>query len=572
MPYASPVQDAEFCLNHLLAQRDDVDQETSSAILLEAAKIADNLLAPYNASGDHAHSSLDNQGNVTTPAGFKEGYQAMIEGGWVGLTASEAYQGMGLPQRVGAAVSEFWQGSNMSFALCPLLTQGLIQALTLAGSEAQKQTYLTKLSTGEWSGTMNLTEPQAGTDLAAIRTVATPCDDGSGLYRLKGQKIYITYGEHDMAENIVHLVLARTPDAPPGLKGISVFVVPKFLVNADGSLGERNDVRCVSIEKKMGIKASPTAVLSYGESEGALGELVGDLGRGLEYMFIMMNEARFHVGLQGLAISEAARQHALAYAHDRLQGTPIAREPGTPIIGHGDVKRLLMIMRASTESMRALGLYTADQMDLAHAGQGDQARVELMIPIVKGWFTEMSQEITRHGVQVFGGMGFIEETGAAQFMRDARILTIYEGTTAIQANDLIFRKTLRDNGSAVKRLIADIRADARVSALDCKKLASACSEVEGALSALLRTEDKAAVSALGTDWIMALGYLCGGWMCAVSKSVAQQKVDQLGTEFVARKQTACAVYFDHLLPRIKAHTTTIGLGGNSVLSVEDALV
>ena len=467
--YQAPVDDMKFVLRHLvgldrvaaLDGYDMVSEDLVDAVLDEAGKLAGEVIAPLNHAGDMAGSVRNADGSVTTPDGFSDAWKAMSEGGWVGLNADPEYGGQGLPQCVSAAVNEMWNSANMSFALCQLLTQGAIHALEVVGSDEQKATYLPKLNAGEWTGTMNLTEPQAGTDLAALRTTATPEGDH---YRIRGQKIYITYGEHDMSENIVHLVLARLPDAPPGVKGISLFVVPKFLVNEDGSVGERNEVHCLSIEKKMGIKASPTAVLQYGQDKGAIGYLLGEENRGLDCMFLMMNSARFDVGLQGLSMSDRAYQQAVAYARDRVQGTPLEREKGDTIIHHPDVLRLLTAMRGEIEAMRALLLVGGFSLDKAHEEAGADAefwetRANLLIPVIKGWLTERSLQLTSDALQVHGGMGFIEETGAAQHYRDARILPIYEGTTAIQANDLVFRKTLRDGGAAVRSLIAEIRTD-----------------------------------------------------------------------------------------------------------------
>ncbi|MEL0023680.1 MAG: acyl-CoA dehydrogenase family protein, partial [Alphaproteobacteria bacterium] len=454
--YKAPVEDMKFALRHLVGLdqvaampgMDIVSEDLVDAVLEEAGKFAGDVLAPLNHSGDITGSRRNDDGTVTVPEGFADAWKAMAEGGWIGLNASPEHGGQGLPQCVSAAVNEMWNASNMGFALCQLLTQGAIHALEVVGSEEQQSTFLPNLISGEWSGTMNLTEPQAGTDLGALRTMATPEGDH---YRIKGQKIYITYGEHEMSRNIIHLVLARTPDAPPGVKGISLFIVPKYLVNPDGTLGEKNDVHCLSIEKKLGIKASPTAVLQYGQNDGAIGYLLGEKNKGLDCMFLMMNSARYDVGLQGLAVSDRAYQHALAYTRDRVQGTPLGRDAGQPILHHPDVLRLMTTMKAEIEAMRAVLLVGGLALDKAHHGPEDsratwQERANLLIPVIKGWMTERSLALTSDAVQVHGGMGFIEETGAAQHYRDARILPIYEGTTAIQANDLVFRKTLRDNG------------------------------------------------------------------------------------------------------------------------------
>src|SRR6266567_988164 len=479
MTYRAPMQEIQFVMKELagleqvgkLPGYEDATVDTVTAILEEAAKFATEVLDPLNAVGDREGSRLIDGGIVKTPTGFKEAYKQFADNGWNGLTKHPEHGGQGLPQLVSTAVEEMWHGSNMAFALCPLLTQGAIEALELVGSDDQKAKFLPKMVEGVWTGTMNLTEPQAGSDLAAVRTRAVPQPDSS--YKLYGQKIFITYGEQDYTDNIIHLVLGRTPTAPEGVKGISLFVVPKVMVNDDGTLGERNDVHCVSIEHKLGIHASPTAVLAYGDRGGAVGYLVGEENRGLEYMFIMMNMARFSVGLEGVGIAERAYQRALAYAKERVQGRAVGEEKSTgtaTIIQHPDVRRMLLSMRSQTEAMRALAYVTAGALDNANAHPDPEARkrhqafAELMIPIVKGWCTETAQEIAYTGVQVHGGMGFIEETGAAQHYRDARIITIYEGTTGIQANDLIGRKTARDGGATARAVADDIdRVAARLA-------------------------------------------------------------------------------------------------------------
>ncbi|MEY2735115.1 MAG: hypothetical protein RLZ58_524, partial [Pseudomonadota bacterium] len=471
MSYVAPVKDMLFNVEHLahieqiakIPGFEDAGLETAQAVLEECAKFNEGVVAPLNWEGDKNPSSLKD-GVVTTTPGFKEAFRQYAEGGWQGLQHPADFGGQGLPKTIGAACGEILNSANMSFALCPLLTDGAIEALLTAGSDELKATYLEKLISGQWTGTMNLTEPQAGSDLSLVRTRAEPQPDGT--YKIFGTKIYITYGEHDMAENIVHLVLARVQGAPEGVKGISLFVVPKFMVNKDGSIGARNDVHCVSIEHKMGIKASPTAVLQYGDHGGAVGFLVGQENRGLEYMFIMMNAARYAVGVQGIAISERAYQKAVQYAKDRVQSRPVDGSMNTsaPIIHHPDVKRMLMTMRAVTEGCRAMASVAAAAFDAAHhhpdaeVRKQNQAFYEFMVPLVKGYSTEMSLEVTSLGVQVHGGMGFIEETGAAQYYRDAKILTIYEGTTAIQANDLVGRKTARDGGQTAKAIAAQVQA------------------------------------------------------------------------------------------------------------------
>ncbi|WP_124093840.1 acyl-CoA dehydrogenase [Burkholderia gladioli] len=476
MSYIAPVKDMLFVMKELAGIDDvaklpgfeDAGFDTAQAVLDESAKFCGEVLAPLNVEGDKQPSSWS-QGAVTATAGFGEAFRQFVAGGWQGLQHPTEYDGQGLPKLIATPCIEMLNASNLSFALCPLLTDGAIEALLTAGTDEQKTRYVPKLISGEWTGTMNLTEPQAGSDLALVRSRAEPQDDGS--YKVFGTKIFITWGEHDMADNIVHLVLARTPSAPEGVKGISLFIVPKFLVKEDGSLGERNDVHCVSIEHKLGIKASPTAVLQYGDHGGAIGYLVGEENRGLEYMFIMMNAARFGVGMQGIGVADRAYQKAAAFAKERVQSRPVdgSAKQSVTIIHHPDVRRMLGTMRALTEGARALAYVAAAHSDQAHAHPDaaerarHQAIYEYLVPVVKGWSTEMVNEVASLGVQVHGGMGFIEETGAAQYYRDARILAIYEGTTAIQANDLVGRKTVRDGGAVAKSLLAGI--DETVEAL-----------------------------------------------------------------------------------------------------------
>ena len=460
--YRAPLKEMRFLVHEVvglerlseLPQWADLTPELLDQILDEAARFAEGILSPLNAIGDRIGSIRNTDGSVTTPPGFKEAYQQFVEAGWNSIATPEAFNGQGLPRAIGTPVSEMWHGSNVAFTLCPLLTQGAIEAIHIAGSETLKQAYLPRMVSGEWAGTMNLTEPQAGSDLAALRCKAIPNGDH---YLIQGQKIYITYGEHDFTSNIIHLVLARTPDAPAGVKGISLFLVPKFLVHADGSLGARNDVHCVSLENKLGIHASPTCVMAYGDQGGAIGYLVGEENRGLEYMFIMMNAARFSVGMEGVGLAEAAYQHALRYAQDRVQGTPVGADPRqrSPIIGHPDVRRMLLTMRAHVEAGRAMAYQTSLSLDLAGHHPDSTVRdecqryVDLCIPVIKAWNTEMAVNMASLGIQVHGGMGYIEETGAAQFLRDARITSIYEGTTGIQCNDLIGRKVMRDQGQVM---------------------------------------------------------------------------------------------------------------------------
>ena len=593
MAFKAPVKDQLFCMKELagidkiaeIPGFEDAGYETAQAVLEESAKFNEGVVAPLNWSGDQDHGSWDN-GVVRASKGFKEAYAALAEGGWQGLGQPAEYGGQGLPKIIGAACVEQTMAANLSFSLCSILTGGAIEALLTAGSDELKTRYIPNMVSGKWTGTMNLTEPQAGSDLALVRSKAVKQADGT--YRVSGQKIYITYGEHDMTENIVHLVLARTPDAPEGVKGISLFVVPKFLVNADGSLGKRNDVYCASIEEKLGIKASPTAVLVYGDDKGdvgagAIGYLVGEENRGLEYMFIMMNAARYDVGLQGLGVSERAYQHAVAYARDRVQSRPVdgSAKESVAIIHHPDVKRMLLTMRALIEGERAMALVGAAAYDTAHnhpdaaVAKQAQAFYEFLVPLIKGFSTENSVEVTSLGVQVHGGMGFIEETGAAQYYRDARILPIYEGTTAIQANDLVGRKTSRDGGALAKAIAAQIadtegQLAARPSAAG-KKLAV---QLKAARESFLQVVDFVvsnvksnpnAVFAGSVPYLMLAGNLVSGWQMARALIVAEDKLAAgEDAEFMAAKIATARFYGDHILARIASLRDTILDGGDSV--------
>ena len=569
MPYTSPLEDTKFVLENLLPAHDDLDETTIDAVLSEAGKLADNYLAPLNHFGDKNNPTLRQDHEVETPKGFSNAFLQIAKGGWIGVASDANYDGMGLPSRMSAAINEYWHGANMSFALCSLLTQGLIDAFTLVGTEEEKSTYLPKFNSGEWTGTMNLTEPQSGTDLATIKTKAE--HDGEN-WRIKGQKIYITYGEHDMSKNIIHLVLARTEGAPQGIKGISTFIIPKFLKDESGNYTIRNDLKCISIEHKMGIKASPTAVMAYGENEGAVGYMLGEEGRGIEYMFIMMNRARFDVGLQGMAISEAARQKALEYANTRIQGTPINREKGTPIIGHGDVKRLLLSMRSLTEAMRALILVSSEIMERAHNGDNKSIMREgFLIPIIKGWSTELAQEVTSNGVQIHGGMGFIEETGAAQYMRDARILPIYEGTNAIQANDFMFRKTIRDNGKAAKELLDEIKIDCD----DNFEMSQMVTLTSKSLDYILENrDDQEMLSCISFDYLMGFGYLVGGWLMDKAKRSAKEQLSKTSiNEIFLKSKIVSAEFYDfHILPRIDYHLKVVMKGAKVVQTANDSFI
>ena len=569
MPYSSPLKDTKFVLENLLQPHNDLDDTTIDAVLSEAGKLADNYLAPLNHFGDKNNPVLRQDNEVETPNGFSNAFKEIAKGGWIGVASDSNYNGMGLPLRMSAAINEYWQGANLSFSLCSLLTQGLIDAFTLVGTEEEKKTYLPKFNSGEWTGTMNLTEPQSGTDLATIKTKAE--HDGNN-WRIKGQKIYITYGEHDMSENIIHLVLARTEGAPEGIKGISTFIIPKFLKDEEGQYTRRNDLKCISIEHKMGIKASPTAVMAYGEEEGAIGYMLGEEGRGIEYMFIMMNRARFDVGLQGMAISEAARQKAYEYANIRIQGTPINREKGTPIIGHGDVRRLLLSMRSLTEAMRALILVSSEIMEKGHSGDEEcKTREGFLIPIIKGWSTELAQEVTSNGVQIHGGMGFIEETGAAQYMRDARILPIYEGTNAIQANDFMFRKTIKDNG-----LTAKIFLDEMIK--DCKDNIQMTNMVNLAIETLdyilNNRDDYEKLSCISFDYMMGFGYLIGGWLMHKAKIKARLKLSNKKQNeiFLKSKIISSDFYNLHILPRIQSHFQIVLNGAEVIQSTNDSYI
>ncbi len=591
MSYVAPVKDMLFDIEHLaniaqvsqLPGFEDAGLETAQAVLEECAKLNEGVIAPLNVAGD-TNPSAWKDGVVTTTPGFKDAYQQYAEGGWQGLQHPTDFGGQGLPKTIGAACGEMLNSANLSFALCPLLTDGAIEALLTAGSDALKATYLEKLISGEWTGTMNLTEPQAGSDLSLVRTRAEPQPDGT--YKIFGTKIFITYGEHDMAENIVHLVLARVSGAPEGVKGISLFVVPKFMVNQDGSLGARNDVHCVSIEHKMGIKASPTAVLQYGDHGGAVGYLVGQENRGLEYMFIMMNAARYAVGVQGIAISERAYQQAVQYARDRVQSRPVDGSLNTaaPIIHHPDVKRMLMTMRASTEGCRAMAITAAAAYDAAHhhpdaeVRKQNQAFYEFMVPLVKGYSTEMSLEVTSLGVQVHGGMGFIEETGAAQHYRDAKILTIYEGTTAIQANDLVGRKTARDGGQTAKAIAKQIEttesalnASGSAAALAVAKRLTAARqaflEVVDFIAANTRSNPNAAFAG-SVPYLLLAGNLMAGWQLARSLLVAEQQL-AAGNDaaFMQAKITTARFYADHILSRASGVRDSIVDGAEGVTAM-----
>ncbi|QQS55408.1 MAG: acyl-CoA dehydrogenase C-terminal domain-containing protein [Candidatus Competibacteraceae bacterium] len=590
--YFAPIRDMQFVINELAGLSEvaalpafaeqEVGPELVEAVLEEAAKLAAEVLAPLNKSGDIQGARIGPEG-VLPATGFSEAYRSFIEGGWNGIGCPVEHGGQGLPELFNTATQEMWNSANMSFALCPMLNAGAIAAIEQAGSAEQQALYLPNMVSGEWTGTMNLTEPQAGSDLSAVRTRAVPHGDH---YRIFGQKIFITWGEHDMTGNTLHLVLARTPDAPEGVKGISLFLVPKFLVNPDGSLGARNDVHAVSIEHKLGIHASPTCVMAFGDQDGAVGYLVGVENKGLAYMFIMMNEARFKVGLQGLAIAERAYQAAREYAKDRVQGRAAGAKSGerVAIIHHPDVRRMLMTMKAQNEAMRALAYVVAMHLDLARhhpdpaTRQTHQARVELLIPVVKGWCTETGIEIASLGLQVHGGMGYIEEAGACQHLRDARITTIYEGTTGIQAADLAGRKLNMDQGAAMRALIAEIEMTAETldpipgddMAVIRNGLRDGARALADATGHMLASGDPNNAMAVSVDYLMLVGTVCGGWQMARAARVAQNKLmtgeDSL---FHEAKLVTARFYVEHLLPKAGALLRSIQNGGISIMALTE---
>jgi len=593
--YFAPVRDMQFVLKELaglaqVAQLPGCEEATPDlvdAVIEEAAKFAEGVLSPLNIPGDQEGAQWHDK-QVTMPKGFKEAYHQFVENGWSALACEPEFGGQGLPKVVNACVTEMWKSANHAFSLCPLLTTGAIEALVLAGSDELKATYLEKMVSGVWTGTMNLTEPNAGSDLAAVRTKAEP--QGDGTFKIFGQKIFITYGEHDMSENIVHLVLARTPTAPEGVKGISLFVVPKFMVNADGSLGARNDAYCVSIEHKLGIHASPTAVMAYGDHGGAIGYLVGEENRGLEYMFIMMNAARFGVGLEGVADGERAYQRAVAYARDRIQGTDIGVRggPKVAIINHPDVRRMLMSMRSQVEATRALAYVVGAAHDTAvhhpdpETRKQNQAFVDLMIPVVKGWSTEVGVDVATTGVQVHGGMGFIEETGAAQHLRDVRISTIYEGTTGIQANDLIGRKMAREGGATIKAVIATMRAlDGELAKQSGEhfvairqRFAAGIDELEKAATWIVGNfgKDVRATSVGAVPFLWLFGIVAGGWQMARAALVAQAKIDGGDADpFYPAKIVTARFFADHQLSRAAGLASTVIDGAAGALALDESM-
>jgi len=593
MAYVAPLRDIRFVLSelagldkvHQLPGGEEAGQEVVDAILDENARLLQDVIAPLNRDGDLQPPTW-RDGAVTASPGFAQAFRSFVEGGWQGLQHPVDFGGQGLPKVVATPCMENLNAACLSFALCPLLTDGAIEVLLTAGTEEQKRRFIPSMIDGSWTGTMNLTEPQAGSDLSLVRTRAVAQPDGS--YRLHGQKIFITYGEHDMARNIVHMVLARLADAPEGIKGLSLFVVPKFLVNDDGSLGRRNDVWCASIEHKLGIKASPTAVLLYGEDKGevgpgAIGYLVGEANRGLETMFIMMNAARFAVGLQGIAVAERASQHAVAYARDRVQSRAVEGSAGpVAIVHHPDVRRMLLTMRTLTEAARAVAYVAAGAHDFAHRHPDAQVRArnqafyEYMVPIVKGFSTEMAVEVASLGIQVHGGMGFIEETGAAQYYRDARILSIYEGTTAIQANDLVGRKTARDGGAVaaavighMRETLAELDGDEELAALR-GQLADAIQAYEEVVRFVVERyrDDAREVYAGSVPYLMLAGLTHGGWQMARAALACRRRIAKGDVDaFYPAKLAGARFYCAHLLPRVEALRREILQGGASTLAM-----
>ena len=586
MSYRAPVKDLLFVMKELadieavarLPGHEEAGYDTAAAVLEECARLNEAVVAPLNWAGDQNPSSFKD-GKVTTTPGFKDAFRQFSAGGWQGLPHPVAFGGQGLPKLIHAACSEMFQSASISFALCPLLTDGAIEALLTAGSDEQRQAYIPRMIDGSVTGTMNLTESQAGSDLSLVRTRAEPQPDGS--HKLFGTKIFITYGEHDMADNIVHLVLARVSGAPEGVKGISLFICPKFMPD-----GTRNDVHCVSIEHKLGIKASPTAVLQFGDHGGAVAHLVGQENRGLEYMFVMMNAARFGVGVQGIGLAERAYQKAVGYARDRVQSRPVdgSLPKAGPIIHHPDVRRMLMTMRAYTEGCRAMALVAAAAYDAAHAHpdaatrEQNQAFYEFMVPLIKGLSTEMSLDVASLGVQVHGGMGFIEETGAAQHLRDAKILSIYEGTTAIQANDLVGRKTARDGGRGARAIAAQVEVtEAALKARTSPACRAMARRLEAGRKAFLDAVDfiagasrasPNAAYAGSVPYLMLTGTVVAGWQMARALMVAEDRLaDGVEVAFMHAKIATCHFYADHILNKAPGLRDSIVDGADAVTAL-----
>jgi len=586
--YRHPYQELDFLLSQLVdfnglcavAGLEGVNLELASAILAEAAKLGSEVLAPLNVVGDQQGARLTAKGVQEAP-GFADAYAQFRDGGWVSLTSPEAHGGQALPNVLGTAVTEIWQSANLAFSLCPMLAAGAVEAILKHGAEDLIQTFVPKMVSGEWACTMNLTESDAGTDLAALKTKATRKDDH---YLITGQKIFITWGDHQMADNIVHLVLARLPDAPPGVKGISLFVVPKLLVDEQGNPGAANDLRCVSLEHKLGIHGSPTCVMSYGDNGGAVGYLVGEEHKGLAFMFTMMNHARQGVGLQGLALSERSYQQALAYAKDRLQGTNKDGSRFT-IFKFPDVRRMLMTMKSAIEAMRGFILLAAAEIDRSHyepdleKRQQHANRVDLLTPIVKGWASELAQEVTYLGIQIHGGMGFVEETGIAQHYRDARITTIYEGTTGIQALDLVGRKTLLNQGSYLADYLTDIASTAQ-ELESSGKYAALASQLHNAVASAQKARewllenaaaDNHAAGSVSVPFMMLMGYVSGAWVMAQTLIKAQALLDkgEGDAQFLQAKCVTAKFYFEHLLPRVQGLLATVQSGSDSIMALSE---
>ena len=586
--YRAPTRDMAFTLQSVAGFSEmakacgyeDASEDVVTAILEEAARFSSSVISPTNAVGDKAGVRLDENHAVATPSGFREAYQQYADSGWASLQFDPEFGGQGLPFSLAIPVQEMWHAANLAWGLCPLLSQGAVEALSENASDRLKQELLSKMISGHWTGTMNLTEPQSGSDLSGIRTQAKPDGD---VYRIKGQKIFITWGEHDMAENIVHLVLARLPDAPPGVKGISLFAVPKYLPDASGGVGARNDCRAVSLEHKLGIHASPTCVMSYGDNEGAIGYLVGEENRGLACMFTMMNNARLTVGLQGVSISERAYQQARDYTLERTQGMAPGEHTVSPIIKHPDVRRMLMTMKSLTEAARSLAYTGCVAVDFAKSKtlpaevrDRYQRRADLLTPLVKGWCTEIAQEVTSLAIQCHGGMGFVEETGVAQHYRDARILPIYEGTNGIQAMDLVGRKTIRDQGTAMAELVEDMRpytstgASANLLSRDRQaRFDQAVAFLEDATKMVLeRGKDECFSGAIAFNYLMLCSTVTAAWLMLKAATAAREQGSEKDT-FADHKLATTNFFFDHILPRCSAYLTALRSGDEAIMALAD---
>ncbi len=576
--YTAPLEDMSFVLKEVveiekLCNEIGLDASTVDIIdtVLDAAgKLAKEEIEPINKTGDSEGLKIDSSGKITTATGFKEAYQHFVEGGWGSLQFSPNYGGQGVPFVVAASVQEMWHSANMSWGLCPLLTQGAVEAITLNANEELKQRYLPKLISGEWSGTMNLTEGDAGTDVGSLKTRATPNGDH---YLIRGQKIYITWGEHDMSENIIHLVLARLPNSPQGVKGISLFLVPKILVNDDGSLGESNDLKALSIEHKIGIHACPTCVMSYGEEDGAIGYLVGEENRGIQCMFTMMNNARLTVGLQGVSVSERAYQQALSFCNERVQGiAPGFQEPG-PIARHPDVQRMLANMKSITEASRALAYSACAEVDYSGSDlptellEKHKRKLGVLTPVVKGWCTETAQEVASVSLQCHGGMGYVEETGIAQILRDARILPIYEGTNGIQAMDLVGRKIISDDGLGVRELILEMQECVEapsltklISTSQIDRFKKSLDDLEETVSIITKnSDDKEFTGKIAFDTLMMIGTISAAWqmLLSVQRASVAFKNNTSSSEFLKEKTETAKHYLDFIMPRYLSNFSTI---------------